>query len=352
LIRAQWAALLALSAALSLLWGKLGLPASLLLGPMVAGILFGVNGTRLSVPRTPFVAAQAVVGALVSASITPAIAATFAEHWLLFSAVVGATLLGSAALGWFISRLGLIDGATAIYGSSAGAAAAMVLQAEANGADARIVAFMQYVRVLLVVMSAALVARFWAGAAGVHPPGIEWAAPVDWRNLALVALIAAIAQQLARVARVPAWGLLGPMAALSAAHAAGLVAINLPGWLLAAAYALLGWYIGLGFRREVLLHAWRALPVVAGAALCLMALCWALAWALTRLAGVDALTAYLATSPGGLDSVAIIAASTPQVDLAFVLALQALRLVFAIAFGPLIARLVVRYSLRLKGGSP
>ena len=344
----QWMALLVLSAVLSTIWGAIGLPASLLLGPMVAGIVFGVSGTRLSVPRTPFVAAQAVVGALVSASITPAIAATFADHWLLFSAVVGATLLGSAALGWLISRLGVIDGATAIYGSSAGAAAAMVLQAEVNGADARIVAFMQYVRVLLVVMAAAFVARYWAGAAGVHPPGIGWAAPVDWRNLAIVAILAAFSQQLARLARVPAWGLLGPMVALSAAHAAGLVAIELPAWLLAAAYALIGWYIGLGFRREVLMHAWRALPVVAGAALCLMALCWALAWVLTRLANVDALTAYLATSPGGLDSVAIIAASTPQVDLAFVLALQAVRLVFAIAFGPPIARLVVRRSPHLR----
>jgi hypothetical protein len=45
-----------------------------------------------------------------------------------------------------------------------------------------------------------------------------------------------------------------------------------------------------------------------------------------RLAHVDALTAYLATSPGGLDSVAIIAASTPRVDLPFVLALQSVRL--------------------------
>jgi membrane AbrB-like protein len=333
---------------LSTIWSAIGLPAALLLGPMVAGILFGVNGVRLNVPRAPFVAAQGVVGALVSASITPTIAATFADHWLLFCAVVGATLLGSAVLGWLISRFGLISGATAVYGSSAGAAAAMVLQAEASGADARIVAFMQYLRVLMVVLAAALVARYWAGAADVHPPGIQWTAPVNWPNLATVVLIAALAQQAARLLRVPAWGLLGPMMALSAAHAAGLVAIDLPGWLLAAAYAVLGWYIGLSFRRDVLLHAWRVLPVVAGSALCLMALCCVLAWCLTRLANVDALTAYLATSPGGLDSVAIIAASTPRVDLPFVLALQSVRLVFAIGLGPLIARLVVRYSPHLR----
>jgi uncharacterized protein len=63
---------------------------------------------------------------------------------------------------------------------------------------------------------------------------------------------------------------------------------------------------------------------------------------------VDALTAYLATSPGGTDSVAIIAASTPRVDLPFVLALQAVRLLFAIGLAPLVTRLVVRHSPHLQ----
>src|SRR5579863_9445613 len=84
------------------------------------------------------------------------------------------------------------------------------------------------------------------------------------------------------------------------------------------------------------------------ASLSLMGLCAGLAWCLTRLAHTDALTAYLATSPGGLDSVAIIAASTPHVDLPFVLALQGVRLVFVICLAPLITRLVVRHSAHLQ----
>ena len=42
-------------------------------------------------------------------------------------------------------------------------------------------------------------------------------------------------------------------------------------------------------------------------------------------AGVDPLTAYLATSPGGSDSIAIIAAST-NVDVSFVMAMQTVRM--------------------------
>ena len=58
--------------------------------------------------------------------------------------------------------------------------------------------------------------------------------------------------------------------------------------------------------------------------------------------GVDALTAYLAMSPGGMDTVAIIAASS-HVDLAFVMAMQAVRLIVVIALGPRLAAWVARH---------
>jgi membrane AbrB-like protein len=315
---------------------------------MVGGIVLGVNGVRLVVPRLPYLGAQAVVGAMVSAAITPDIVSIFLHDAVLFSVVLGVTVLGAAALGWSISRFGLIPGATAVYGISPGAAGPMMLLGEAEGADVHLVAFMQYSRVLLVVLAAAFVARFWADAADLHPHGALWLTPMHWRNLVTVLLLAALAQQAARLLRLPAWAVLGPMLLLSAVHAAGWLTIELPRWLLAAAYAVLGWYIGLGFRRDALLQVGRALAPVLGATLALMALCALLAWALARFAHVAPLTAYLATSPGGLDSVAIIAASTPRVDLSFVLALQSVRLLFVIGLAPLIARLVVRYSPHLQ----
>jgi membrane AbrB-like protein len=112
--------------------------------------------------------------------------------------------------------------------------------------------------------------------------------------------------------------------------------------------ALRAWMFGLGFSRDALRHAGQTLPVVAVAAVCLMSFCGLLAWCLMRLAHVDALTAYLATSPAGIDSVAIIAASTPRVDLSFVLAMQSMRLLFVIGLAPLITRLVVRHSAHLQ----
>ena len=62
---------------------------------------------------------------------------------------------------------------------------------------------------------------------------------------------------------------------------------------------------------------------------------------LTQALGIDALTAYLATSPGGMDSIAIIAAST-HVDVPFVMALQTIRFLMIVMIGPPLARLVAR----------
>ncbi len=74
-----------------------------------------------------------------------------------------------------------------------------------------------------------------------------------------------------------------------------------------------------------------------------MAISGGLAFLLTRTAGIDPLTAYLATSPGGMDSIAIIAANS-TVDLAFVMALQSARLLIVTAIGPALARFVATRS--------
>lgn len=344
----QWAALLALSICITAAWDVAALPAALLIGPMVGGIVLGVNGARLDIPRWSYVGSQAVLGALIAAAMSPAIAGEFAHGAPLFVAAAAASLAAAIALGWLISRTGLIPGATAIYGMSPGAASAMVMLGEAHGADKSLIAFMQYSRVLCVAFTTTLVAHVMAGGV-THAPGAPWLAPVGWLNLALVAVLALAGQQIARVVRLHAWGLIGPMILLSVLHAMGWLPINLPRWLLAGAYALIGWHIGLGFRRDALIHAGRALPIVLGAALALIAFCGLLAWGIAALFHVDGLTAYLATSPGGVDVAAIIASTTPTVDLPFVLAVQSIRLFGTIALAPVVIRLVVRRSAHLRG---
>jgi membrane AbrB-like protein len=143
--------------------------------------------------------------------------------------------------------------------------------------------------------------------------------------------------------RLPAGGLLMPMAVAAALNLSGLLMIDLPHWLLDLTYLTAGSYIGLAFDRQSLFHALRALPQLLAGTGILIALCGGSAWALTRFAHTDALTAYLATTPGGLDSVAVIAASS-HADVPFVLGIQTLRLFIVILTGPPIAKILSRMA--------
>ena len=334
----RWAVLLAASAlaAAVLEWARL--PAALMLGPLAAAILVQTAGGVVKVPRAFLAAAQAVIGCLVARSITPAIIGGFASHWPIFLGVVALSLAASAAIGWAMSRFRIVPGTTAVWGMLPGAATVMMVMAEAYGADFRLVAFMQYLRVVLVAAAASGVALLFVQGGGSRFAG-GYFPPVHLPDLAATAAVALVGGGLGLASRIPAGVLLGPLALGAALNVLGWVRIELPPVVLIASYALIGWNTGLRFTREVLAAAARALPQTLGATALLMAFCGLLAWMLVALLHIDPLTAYLATSPGGVDAAAIIAAST-KVDTPFVMALQTVRVIVLLIVGPHVARWV------------
>ncbi|WBV42996.1 AbrB family transcriptional regulator [Pseudoroseomonas cervicalis] len=339
-VPAQWVALLALSSLVGGLLDVLGLPAALLLGPMLAGILFGIQGATARVPPLPFLGAQSLIGMLIANAVTAEILVTLAADWAVFLGIILSTIAASTLLGWLMSRWRLLPGTTAIWGSSPGAANAMTLMAGAFGADIRLVAFMQYLRVVFVAGFASLVAQFWGAGAGERPPH-DWFPALPLLPFAATLAVAFGGAALGRALRWPAASLLTPMLLGAVLHATGLLTIVLPEWLLAICYALVGWRIGLGFTRPIIRAAARAFSRVVLSILVLLGFCGGLAALLVVWLGIDPLTAYLATSPGGIDTIAIIAAGTP-VDLSFIMGLQVARLILVILLAPPIARFMAR----------
>ena len=278
---------------------------------------------------------------MIARSITPEIVGTMIQDWPLFLAVVFSVIASSSVIGLLLTRWRVLPGTTAVWGSCPGAASAMTLMAEAFGADVRLVAFMQYLRVVLVTVVASVVARIWATPSGGHIASVVWFPPMEWVPFAETMALAGIGAFIAPLLRIPAGPMLVPMVAGALLHGSGVMTIELPPWLLAVSYAMVGWNIGMRFTRPILVHALRALPRVAASILVLIAICGGFAWVLTWTAGIDPLTAYLATSPGGADSVAIIAASS-NVDVPFVMALQMLRFLVVLFVGPSLSRLIAR----------
>ena len=335
----QWGVLIAGSALLGTLFELVGLPAALLLGPMIAGIVLATNGGSIRAHKFLVQFAQAIVGCLIARAITPDIVLTFLRDWPLFLGVVLAIIATSSVLGWAMGRYEVVPGTTAVWGTAPGAASAMMVLSGAFGADARLVAFMQYLRVVCVAGLASVVARVWIGPAAAAGPHVVWFPAIPAVDFTATLALAGAGAMAALWLRVPAGALLLPMVAGALLEGTGLAHMTLPPWLLALSYAFLGWSVGLGFTRAILVHARRALPQVLVAIFILIAVSGGLAVILVRAAGIDPLTAYLATSPGGMDTVAIIAASSTA-DLSFVMALQTVRFVIVLFAGPPLARFI------------
>ncbi|WNO53124.1 AbrB family transcriptional regulator [Stakelama saccharophila] len=337
----RWAALAVLSAGFAAALELAGIPAGLLLGPMLGAILLAAAQRTVPIARPVFYGAQALVGCLIAGAITTSIFTTLADNWALFAGVIAATLSASSLIGYMLSRWQVLPGTAAIWGSTPGAATAMVLMAQASGADARLVAVMTYSRVVCVAVTASILSAIFLGRGGGHGLSIEWVGAFNAHD-ALVTIAVAGAGAVAGLAlRLPAGALIGPIILGSILNLSGAIALAPPQLLLALGYAVVGWRIGLGFTRDTIRIALRALPRILLAIGLLILFCGGLALLLAWRLGIDLVTAYLATSPGGADSVTIIAAST-QVDIAFVVALQMVRFVTVLLVGPPLAGLLAK----------
>jgi membrane AbrB-like protein len=347
----HWAFLFVLSLAFAGLFDVVRLPAALLLGAMLAAILVAVTDGSPRVTRKAFVAAQSVIGCLIARGITSEILVSLREDWLIFVSVTLLVIFACAAMGWILARRQVLPGTTALWAVSPGGASVMTLMADAYGGDMRLVAVMQYLRVVIATILATFVAHFWIGGASLeHGVFFGWFAEVSWSGLAKTLALAGACALIGLRFRLPGGPIMLPMVLGSVLQANEVMTIVLPQWILAPTYAIVGWGIGLRFSRQTLVQVGRALPSMLVSIACLIGICIGIAVGLTHLTEVDPLTAYLATSPGGVDSVAIIAASS-NVNVSFVMAFQTARLLLVTAAGPVLARyLAGRLGRKQKAG--
>ncbi len=126
---------------------------------MLVAIVFGVCGAQMHLNRHIFRFGQGCVGFVVAHSVTWSVLIALAQSWHIMLFATFLTVALSAIVGLGTVRYGGIPGSTAAWGTAPGAASAMVSMAEENGADSRVVATMQYVRVVCVVMIGSLVSH-------------------------------------------------------------------------------------------------------------------------------------------------------------------------------------------------
>jgi membrane AbrB-like protein len=343
----KWAILAAASIAFSALAQWAHVPAAWLIGPMVVAIVMATQGFAARIPRQGFTIAQALIAVTVSQTITAPILAEIAALWAPIVGVVLLSIVAAGIAGWLLARYSPISAETAAWGSTPGGATTMTILAADFGADPRLVAFMQYLRVTLVVLTASTVSRLLLGSVPVVSHQVAATGP--FQPLAFIETLgfALIAGIIGRYSRVPGGQFLVPLIVAGIFHATGILHPYMPWWLLDAAYAMIGLSIGLLYDRATLRFAFRMLPTLLLSTAVLIALCAASGELLVLFAHIDPMTAYLATTPGGLDTVPIIALDAGS-NLPLILAVQTMRVFAVVASGPPLAKLISRLAAPYK----
>lgn len=337
-----WAVLLPATVLVGLGFDALGVPSPFLFSALFLGLAVGLTRPGIvEVPDPVFLAAQALTGVVIGAYLQSSALSAVTDAWLPVATVSLATLGLCVVAGKVLARVTDVDEATAALGSVAGGASGIVAMADELGADDRLVAFMQYVRVLVVVLVTPVLAAlaFPGAGSGSPPPEALIGGPLDWVITLGCAVVGVV---LGRAVRLPAGTLLGPLlvgGVLSLTGALGDWAV--PGLVREAAFIGIGLQVGLRFTMETVRQVGRLLVPVLLSIVALLVACFGLALILAPWADVTLLDAYLATTPGGLYAVLAIAFGA-QANTTFILAVQAVRLLVMVLLAPVVVRWVVR----------
>jgi membrane AbrB-like protein len=329
-----WALLLAVSTMVTGGFMAVRLPAAMMLGPMISGIILGANGARLTIPPLVLTICFGMVSCMIARTIDPALLRLVMGHWPIFLAGAVLVITFGLLLGVTMALTRLLPGTTPIWGSAPGAVTIMLVMAAEAGADVQLAAVMQFMRVVIVAGAAAVIALLF-GTPNGHGMAISAVPPVpfSWAPFLATLALGTGGALLGQRLRVPGGSMLLPMFSAILLSDTGLLVITQPTALLMCAYILFGWSVGLGFTRETVIHAARMMPRIVLMILLLMALCAGLSYAMHLALGTDPLTAFLAMAPSGMDLIAVIAAST-HVDMSQVMGMQVARFMLISFAGP------------------
>ncbi|AEX75627.1 AbrB family transcriptional regulator [Corynebacterium diphtheriae] len=307
-LAAKWLLVVPASVATGYVFSMLHVPAAWILGAIfVSATMAIVSGTELPIHKEVFNLGRGFIGILAGLPLATANPALLARYVLPGLMVTFVTLAIGIVGGMVLARAQpLISQETGILSMLAGGASVMPVLAQDLGADFRYVALSQYLRLVAVSMSLPLVAHMIAPTGLDHvvtPRGDQ-----PWWALALVCVIAVVGRRLAAVLRIPVPSILGPLLLIVAASAVlPHVDFTPPMVVRIFAFLCIGWMCGGGLSVAALKFFARQVPATMIFIVVLLGGCALTAWPLAATMGVDYFDAYLATSPGGLETVLALA---------------------------------------------
>jgi hypothetical protein len=348
-----------LALAVGLICKFVGLPAGWLLGPLAVSSYFATKQwAHIKIPHNLYLVAQALLGVALSSSFTSDTLQLLAHSWFALFVVVVAMFGIGVLNGWWLVRYRKMDPATAFLGCLPGGAGQMVAVSDDLNADARVVAVMQYSRllVMMLLISATAKVLLWFNSTGqhasivhqtvyaIHPWAIGTLSALFVR-IAIAMLLATTGLALYKVLQIPAGALVLPALLSVSFSFLTHMSIHCPAILLTCAYTIIGLQVGSKFDE----HTWKYLaelsaPIIASLAILIVGSAL-LGWWFTQNLPTDSITGLLAAAPGSLDSAAAVAVDL-NTNGTIVVAVHFLRLALAMIAGPPLVGLITSRTQR------
>ncbi|MGV9680093.1 AbrB family transcriptional regulator [Nocardia sp. NPDC003482] len=336
---------------------RVGFPAAAMIVSLVVGAALALSG-RLpaALPRPVSVGVQAMLGVLMGSYLEVALLRSIGWDLVPVLLVTIATLVISVLVALVFARVAGMSLPTATLGMMAGGSAAVVACADELGADPRRVAFMQYLRVGFVALSAPVVATLLGEGDGsaaevagrvTNPDLPAWMIvgrgdQVAGLSIAIVLCLLGI--RVGRWLRLPNAALLGPMLLAMLLTAAGVSHGYAPTHLFKQLlFVCVGFEVGGRFTRSVVVEMARLIPAVTAAVVTLSGLVGAVAVSLGLVVDLRPTDLYLATTPGGINAV-LATAETMNVHTPLITCVQSIRLIVTVLLLPVVTR-VLRTSV-------
>lgn len=331
---------LVLCAAAGALMQAIRAPLPWMIGPILVMALCNFAGARLRSPRAARPVGQVIIGTALGLYFTPLVAREVLSYWPLLLATAILAMLLAWACAWVLAVVAEVDRTTAFFASVPGGATEMAVLGERYGGRVDRIALAQSLRILTVVV----VVPFALAYSGVHGadsylPGVV---EFDGGLLAMLLAIAVATGGLLMLLQLPNAFMFGPLLAAIVLTVAEVRFSSVPGWLSSLGQLLLGCALGSRFERTYLSSMGRYLGAVFASILLAIVLAGGGAFALAWLSGIPAPTLVLATAPGGIAEMCIMA-KVLQLGVPLVTAAHVTRVIVLITTTAPVFRLVRRF---------
>jgi len=306
------------------LFDWLDTPVPWMIGPMVAIAAVNLMGMRVFPPPYARQLGQVVIGSAVALYFTPTVVAQLSVHFGAIALSTASAFVIGALGALTLSRVSGVDGKSAFFASIPGGAMAMAVLADRHGAQIPPVAIAHSLRVSIVVLTVPFALTY--GGIPMEFSPYKPQLPLDFLILAVWLPVGFGLGMAAERLGLQNGHLMAPIFLGAGLTVSGVELSAVPGWMSDFAQLMFGLVLGARYERAFFLRYKLFLPFAILNSVFVLAASVVVAIGLAWLFGLPVATMILATAPGGMPEMTIVAQAL-QVGVPTVVAFHLFRVV-------------------------